>query len=194
MLSAEVDTTMRGDATGGGGMMWRRAFSGGLKGERGVTLIEAVFALVILTVGLLSLYALHHAAITATQLSFRMSEATFLAQDMMDQLNAAEYTRENPHTASGETFEGTTHPTDPDDPLADYEHYFDGDGVKVGCLGAVGSGGGAAIYTRTYDIEHIADDDYGRMIIRARASFQMGETGKKHGVTLISTRSYDRYP
>lgn len=185
---------MHGDATGDGGRWVRRAFPRGARDDRGLTLIEAMFALMILTVGLLSLYALHHAAITATQLSFRTSEATFLAQDMMDQLMAAEYTRENPHDGSGDTFEATVHPSDPSDPLADYGHWFDGENVTVGCLGAVGAGGGAAIYTRTYDIEHITDDVYGRMIIRARATFQMGETSKKHGVTLISTRSYDRYP
>ncbi len=185
---------MHGDATGDVGRRRWRAFPRGVAGERGMTLIEAMFALVILTVGLLSLYALHHAAITATQLSFRTSEATFLAQDMMDQLMAAEYTRENPHNGSGETFEATVHPSDPSDPLADFGHWFDGENVTVGCLGAVGAGGGQAIYSRTYDVEHIADDDYGRMIVRARTTFQMGETTKKHGVTLISTRSYDRYP
>ncbi len=185
---------MQGDAAGTGRAKRWRAIPRGVRNDRGMTLIEAIFALVILTVGLLSLYALHHAAITATQLSFRISEATFLAQDMMDQLMASEYTRTNPHVGSGDTFEATVHPSDPDDPLSDYGHPFDGLGVTVGCLGAVGSGGGAAIYTRTYDVEHITDDDYGRMILRARTTFEMGETNKKHGVTLISTRSYDRYP
>jgi hypothetical protein len=33
----------------------------------------------------------------------------------------------------------------------------------------------------------------GRIMIKARVTFQMAETGKHHGVTLIETRSYDQY-
>ncbi len=160
--------------------------------EEGVTLVEAVLALTILSVGLLSLFALHHAAITASQLSFRTSEATYLAQDMVDELMAKEYTREANHE-SGDYFEGTTDPTDADNPYIDYEHDFNA--APVGCLGTVSGGDGAPMYTRTYDIQHLesGDDDFGRMILRTRVTFSMHETGKVHGVTLITSRSWDRY-
>lgn len=157
-----------------------------------MTLVEAILALTILSVGLLSLFALHHAAITASQLSFRTSEATYLAQDMMDELLAKEYTRDAPHEGGG-YFEGTTDLTDSDNPFMEYEHAFNAE--PVGCLGTVGGGDGEPMYTRTYDVQHLSggDDDYGRMILRTRVSFRMKETGKQHGVTLISTRSWDRY-
>lgn len=157
-----------------------------------MTLVEAVLALSILSVGLLSIFALHHAAITASQLSFRTSEATYLAQDMMDELLAKEYTRDNRHDAGG-YFEGTTDLTDSDNPFIDYDHDFNA--APVGCLGSVGGDDGLPMYTRTYDVQHLSagDDDYGRMVLRTRVSFRMKETGKAHGVTLISTRSWDRY-
>jgi hypothetical protein len=159
--------------------------------EDGVTLVEAVLALTILSVGLLSLFALHHAAITASQLSFRTSEATYLAQDMMDELLAKEYTRDQTHESG--YFQGTTDLTDSDNPFMEYDHAFNA--APVGCLGSVGGGDGLPMYTRTYDVQHLSagTDDYGRMILRTRVSFRMKETGKQHGVTLISTRSWDRY-
>ncbi len=162
-----------------------------LRAEEGVTLVEAMLALTILSVGLLSLFALHHAAITASQLSFRTSEATYLAQDMMDELLAKEYTRDNRNDGGGGYFEASVDPTDADNPFHEYEHAFNGS--PVGCLGTVGGGDGEPMYTRTYDVEHIAGDQYGRMILRTRVSFSMKETGKAHGITLISTRSWDRY-
>lgn len=163
----------------------------GVHAEDGVTLVEAMLALTILSVGLLSLFALHHAAITATQLSFRTSEATYLAQDMMDELLAKEYTRSNPNNGGGAYFQASTDDTDSDNPFADYDHAFNGS--PVGCLGTVGGGDGEPMYTRTYDVEHLTGDQFGRMILRTRVSFSMKETGKEHGVTLISTRSWDRY-
>ena len=161
------------------------------RAEDGVTLIEAMLAMTILTVGLLSLFSLHHAAFTATQLSFRTSEATYLAQDMMDELMAWEYTRTNPHNVGNGVFAGTTDGTDADNPFMEYEHAFNAS--PVGCLGTDGGGDGLPMYTRTYDVQHITGDQYGRMVLRARVSFRMQETGKRHGVTLISTRSWDRY-
>ena len=164
----------------------------GLAAEEGLTLIEAVFALSILAIGLLSLFALHQAAITASQLSFRISEATFLAQDMIEQLSNTQYTRgfTNP-----ELDDAAMDQTDYNNPLIDLEHNFDGaTDAKVNCLGGSDAGGGIPIYERTYDIETIADDAYGRFIVRARVTFAMGETaGNLHGVTLIQTRSFDRY-
>jgi type IV pilus modification protein PilV len=165
----------------------------GLGGEEGMTLIEAMIALTILSVGLLSLFALHQAAMTASQLSFRISEATFLAQDMIDQLNSAEYTREDDNAGAGEAFETSTDNTVPNDPFAEHEHWFDGANTAVGGLGAVGADGGNRMYTRTYDIEPLSGSTTGRVIVRARVSFRMKETGKDHGVNLITSRSYDRY-
>ncbi len=165
----------------------------GLADEEGLTLIEAMIALTILSVGLLSLFALHQAALTASQLSFRISEATFLAQDMIDQLAAAEYTRDDANDGAGEAFESSTDATTANDPFVEHEHWFDGTNVAVGGLGRIGSDGGRAMYTRTYDIEPVTGSTTGRVIIRARVSFRMKETGKDHGVNLITTRSYDRY-
>lgn len=167
-------------------------FTQGVRGEEGLTLIEAIFALVILTIGLLALFALHQAALSAAQLSFRMSESTILAQDMMDQLNAAEYTRNGTNTALNHN---DTDSTDADNPLIDLANNFTGTGGgKVNCLAQSGGGGGMAIYTPTYSVEPIAGDTYGRTLIKARVTFQMSEAGVNlHGVTLAQTRSYDRY-
>ncbi len=177
---------------------WRRGkgraapFTQGVRGEEGLTLIEAIFALVILTVGLLALFALHQAALSAAQLSFRMSEATILAQDMMDQLNASEYIRGGTNTALAHD---DPDPTDSDNPLIDLPNNFTGTvGGQVNCLGQTGGGGGASIYTPTYNVELFGGDTYGRAVIKTRVTFLMSEAGVNlHGVTLAQTRSYDRY-
>ncbi len=169
---------------------WRRA----ARGEAGVTLVEAVFAIAILTIGLLSLFALHQAAITTTQLSFRISEATFLAQDVIEQLNNEQFNR---GLVNMNLNDASPDPTSAAQPLAELEHNFDGAaGTEVGGLGSGSGGGGLPIYTRSYDIEDLNADLYGntdRILIRSRVTFEMGETTKTHGVTLIQTRSRDRY-
>jgi len=158
--------------------------------EEGLTIIESMIALSILSIGLLSLFALHQSAITATQLSFRTSEATYLAQDVMDNLMAETFTRDNTQ-ASGK-FAQTSDNTNSTDPYAEFGHGYWSDSGAVNCLGPVGAGGGETMFTRTYSVEPTGDTT-GRMVLKARVSFQMKETGKKHGVTLISSRSYDMY-
>jgi len=159
--------------------------------EEGLTIIESMIALSILSIGLLSLFALHQSAITATQLSFRTSEATYLAQDVMDNLMAQTYTRTT--TQAGGVFATTADNTNATNPYADYGHWFWSDSdSQVNCLGPVGEDGGELMFTRTYSVEPLGGDG-GRMLLKARVSFRMKETGKQHGVTLISSRSYDRY-
>ena len=159
--------------------------------EEGLTIIESMIALSILSVGLLSLFALHQSAITATQLSFRTSEATYLAQDMMENLMAETYTRTTPQNTG--RFQSTIpDPTTSDDPFAEFGHTYWSDSGAVNCLGPVGEGGGATMFTRTYAVEPTGDDS-GRIVLKARVSFRMKETGKQHGVTLIASRSYDQY-
>ena len=161
--------------------------------EEGLTIIESMIALSILSIGLLSLFALHQSAITATQLSFRTSEATYLAQDVMDNLFAETYTRQTHQTGPLGRFESTgLDPTTTDDPFAEFGHAYWSDSGAVNCLGPVGEGGGATMFTRTYAVEPTGEDS-GRMVLKARVSFRMKETGKQHGVTLIASRSYDNY-
>lgn len=179
---------------------WRRALARGARARSGLTLIEAMFAMAILAIGLLSLFALHQASITASQLSYRTSQATILAEDMMQQLIHRQYNRGNtPGPWAG-------HPADPTtgtDPLADLQLHFpsDADGncqdpaQLVDALAGGGGAGGAPMFCRTYHITELdsTTDGSGRIMITARVTFQMSETGKKHGVTLIETRSFDQY-
>jgi len=176
---------------------WREAFPHGARGQQGLTLIEAMFALSILAIGLLSLFALHQAAITAGQLSYRTSQATILAQDMMEQLVHTPYNRAASPPTNLE--DNQLDQTDADNPLIDLEHFFDGgtpgNCIKVDALASTGGGGGKPMFCRTYDITVLDADPAGsgRLMIKTRVTFQMKETGKHHGVTLIETRSFDRY-
>lgn len=179
---------------------WRSAFPHGFRGRGGLTLIEAMFALSILAIGLLSLFALHQASITASQLSYRTSQATILCQDLMEQLIAAQYNRSLSPPAM--FVDGAIDPTTGNDPLADLEYYWDGGGpgacLKVDALASTSGGGGKPTFCRTYDVttldsNPVFTDGSGRIMIKARVTFQMVETGKYHGVTLIETRSFDQY-
>jgi type II secretory pathway pseudopilin PulG len=167
-----------------------------------LTLIEAMFALSILAIGLLSLFALHQAAITASQLSYRTSQATILAQDQLDQLGNMKYRRGD---VDPWLVGAGADPTSAADPLADLEYCFDIAGgnptappcPKVDALGSTGGAGGKPAFTRTYDVTLLDTDPTGngsgRLMIKSRVTFQMSETGKHHGVTLIETRSFDQY-
>lgn len=62
------------------------------KKEKGFTLLEVVFAMAILTIGLLAVASMQGAAIQGNFVAYRVTEAASLAQDRMEGLLTLQYT------------------------------------------------------------------------------------------------------
>jgi len=63
-----------------------------LRKEKGFTLIEVLFAIVILAFGLLAVASMQSGAIQGNSVAYRVTEAATLAQDRMEGLLALQYT------------------------------------------------------------------------------------------------------
>ncbi|SER12577.1 type IV pilus assembly protein PilV [Amphritea atlantica] len=61
----------------------------GRQGESGTTLIEVLIAVVVISIGLLSVAALQTMALKSNQGAYYRSQATFLAYDLADRIRAA---------------------------------------------------------------------------------------------------------
>jgi len=82
--------------------------------EKGLSLIEVLVAMVVLSLGLLGLERVHIAAIQANSIASRLTQATTLAQDRAEQLMALPY---NDAALADTTAPGTfTTYTDPNPP------------------------------------------------------------------------------
>ena len=57
-------------------------------GERGFTLVEAMVALLVLSIGLLGVAAMQLSSLQANNGAFQRTQATFLAQDIADRMRA----------------------------------------------------------------------------------------------------------
>ncbi|MAY42819.1 MULTISPECIES: type IV pilus modification protein PilV [unclassified Neptuniibacter] len=65
------------------------------KKQKGTTLIEVLIAIVIISIGLLSVAALQTVALKSNNGSYLRSQATFLAYDLADRIRAAPDSAEN---------------------------------------------------------------------------------------------------
>lgn len=108
--------------------------------QAGLTLIELLVALTILAIGLLGVALMQITAISGNTFSREMAVATELGQDMLEKLNALEYT-DTALTA------GVIHPTQDD--------VDNGLGVGIGTANVIDERGqtiGPLIYTRTWSV------------------------------------------
>ncbi len=62
--------------------------AGGANRARGFTLVEALVALLVLSIGLLGVAAMQLSSLRANSGAFQRSQATFLAQDLADRMRA----------------------------------------------------------------------------------------------------------
>lgn len=119
-----------------------------MKREEGLTLVEVLVALTILSIGLLGVALMQVTSISGNTFSRGMAVATELGQDMFEKLNALPY---GDSALTGGASPGVAHPTATD--------VSNGLAVGVGTnniidergLGSV-AGAGPTIYTRTWNV------------------------------------------
>ncbi|MCO4770343.1 MAG: prepilin-type N-terminal cleavage/methylation domain-containing protein [Deltaproteobacteria bacterium] len=159
--------------------------------SRGFTLIELLLAMVVLTFGLLALWALHAASIQASGRAYRLGMATTLAQDAMEKLMSEAFLSNDPSGVNPDLAPMGIFPAVDPDGLDDLPGAVDGLGVQVNSLASTNTSFGPAMFLRTYHTQNVgAETD--RLLIRVRVSYY-DDSGKRHGVTLASTRLVDRY-
>lgn len=108
--------------------------------SKGLTLVEVLVALTILSIGLLGVALMQITSISGNTFSREMAVAIELGQDMLEKLNALQFT--DPALAAG-----PTHPTQND--------VNNGLGVGVGAANVTDEMGqtvGPLIYTRTWEV------------------------------------------
>jgi len=104
------------------------------KNESGFTLIEVMVAIVILTVGLLSLAQMMVLATNSNTLSGRMTSASALAKEQLERLKAAPFYTDpttfvrNPVLADGGDIDAT---------VGGYVQYYDPDGLPTAAANAL---------------------------------------------------------
>ncbi len=160
-----------------------------VEGESGVTLIESLIAMVVLTIGLLGLFVLHQTALHSSAHAFRVNVATWLAEDGMEYLLTREY---NVQTQDALLAASGTDPTTTTDPYVTLGRYLPGEalGTLVNGMGGSDATYGSAIFQRSYHVEAM-ETDGSRIMLKVRVSFDDPYTGKTHGVTVGQSRSYD---
>lgn len=159
--------------------------------DRGFTLIELLIAMVVMTFGLLALWALHAASIEANARSYRLGIATTLAQDGMEKLMSETMIANDPAGINPDLAPMGLFPATDADGLDDLPGAVDGLATRVNGLGSVNTAFGPAMFLRTYHSEYVGTET-DRVLLRVRVTYY-DDGFKRHGVTLAATRLVDRY-
>ena len=149
-------------------MMRNRSPGRRRQADSGFTLIELMIAMAVMLIGLLALWGLHAAAIS--------SNFTSLAVD--------------PGACGGAGF-----PLPTEDGLEPLPCSVDSNdaSARVNALANFDATQGPVMYLRTHHVQTVANSIRPRILIRVRVTYQDPHTGKRHGVTMGTTRSIDTY-
>jgi prepilin-type N-terminal cleavage/methylation domain-containing protein len=163
----------------------------------GFTLLELLIAMAVLLVGLLALWQLHGATLLADANAHRLGMSTLLAQDAMEKLMSETFVSRDQYInpdidPAGALGCGSDFPNADGDGLDNLPCGVDGVDVRVNSLGSTDPALGAAMFLRTYHVEFVPGET-DRIVISVRVTYDEALTGKRHGVTIASTRSVDRY-
>jgi len=171
--------------------MRRRLHANTSERQQGFTLIELLIAMAVMVVGLLALWSLHGASISASGKAYRLGISTMLAQDAMEDLMAETWIA-NGGACNADYAVMGTFPSAAADGLDDLPGLIDGTiGQRVNSLGTAAGGMGPTIYLRTYHVQAVGTDA-DQVLLRVRVTY-IDVTGRRHGVTLATTRLQDRY-
>lgn len=170
-----------------------RGHKGGEKRRGGFTLLELLIALAVLLIGLLALWGLHGAAIQSNANAYRLGIATILAQDTMEALHNETWTVTYSNPDLDTAVCGGTFPPSVVDGLEPLPCSLDGVNVRVNGLGNVNATLGPVIFLRSYHVEFVDAGAADRLLLRVRVTYDDPHSGKRHGVTIGSTRMADGY-
>lgn len=146
----------------------------------------------VLVVGLLALWSLHAASIEASSRAYRIGIATMLAQDAMEDLLAETWIPGATGSCGTDYAVMAAFPGTAADGLDDLPGLVDGIlGQRVNSLGSVDVTLGPLMFLRTYHVQ-LAGAETDHVLIRVRVTY-IDDAGKRHGVTLATTRLQDRY-
>lgn len=160
----------------------------------GFTLIELLIAMVVMLIGLLGIWRLHNATLLADANAHRLGLATSLAHDALEKLMVepwlSNYVNQDLDPSAGPC--GGTFPPSSEDGLEPLPCAVDPAASYVNGLGSVDEALGPAMFLRTYHVDWVVGSD-DRIVISVRVTYLDNATGKRHGVTVASTRTVDRY-
>ena len=169
--------------------------------QGGFTLLELVIALAVMMIGLLALWGLHAAAITSNANAYRLGISTTLAHDALEQLMGETWTMTGAGPVTNARLDpaqcGGIFPAASIDGLEPLPCNIDLGGARVNGIGAIAASPEAAlapvIFLRTYHSQELTAGFGDRLLIRVRVTYDDPHTGKRHGVTIGTTRLVDTY-
>jgi type II secretory pathway pseudopilin PulG len=162
--------------------------------ERGFTILETVFALMVLTVVALGLLPLGVLATTTTEnQGHLMARTTEYAQDKMEQLLALSYndvtsdTRSFPATDSGGTGLAIGGSSDPAGPVEKYVDYLDVNGTLLASSGTTAPANW--YYKRVWKVAS-AGTNLKQITVTATVKSAVGSTGRIPRATVTSLKTF----
>lgn len=159
---------------------------------RGFTLIELLIAMAVMMIGMLALWSLHGAAIQSNANAYRLGISTVLAQDALEQLYGETWMVSYANPDLSDVTCGGAWPAADADGLDQLPCFIDGSGIRVNGLGNVNATLGPVMYLRTYHVETMTGG-VDRVFLRVRVTYEDPHSGKRHGVTMGTTRMADGY-
>src|SRR3990172_4146391 len=146
----------------------------GLRSQRGTTLVEAMFALFVIFIGAFGLISAHKQGLRFSADARRISRASAIAQDLVEQIALWPYTDPRFTTNHygpgnlnigdpGQSFESSTSPMG--DGIADHSDAeltpANYQGIPTAALFADGAAGGTRLVERYWNVACVDDDDNG---------------------------------